>query len=318
MAFARFVVSVVTSVMALSGAGLAYGQEFPTRPVRIVAGDPGGAGDFAARLIAQGTSVSLGQQVIVDNRGNSTGVVVSKALPDGYTVLVDSGGFWISPFIQKMSYDVLKDFVPVGMLTLSPNVLVVHPSSPANSVKELVALAKAKPGALNFASAGVGSTPHLAAELFKSMTGVNIVHVPYKGAGPAVIDLIGGQVQMMIGSAPSVMPNVRAGKLRALAVGTLQPTALVPGVATMTSAGLTGYEAGTLMGMFAPTKTPSAIINRINQDVVRTLNQPEVKEKLFNAGSDVIASTPAEFDTKLKSELAKWGKLIKDIGISAN
>src|SRR5690349_4933413 len=172
--------------LTVLGAGDGWAQTYPTKPVRIVAGAAGGAGDFAARLVAQQISAPLGQQVIVDNRGNSTGDIVAKSQPDGYTLLVDSGGFWLSPFIQSMPYDVQRDFEPVGMLTISPNILVVHPSVAANSVKDLIALAKVKPGALNYGSAGQGSSPHLAAELFKSMTGVNMVHIPYKGAGPAV------------------------------------------------------------------------------------------------------------------------------------
>jgi tripartite-type tricarboxylate transporter receptor subunit TctC len=231
---------------------------------------------------------------------------------------VDSGGFWLSPFLQSMPYDVERDFAPVGMLTISPNILVVHPSVAANSVKDLIALAKAKPGTLNYGSAGQGSSPHLAAELFKSMTGTNMVHIPYKGAGPAVIDLIGGQIQVYFGSAPSVLPNVKTGKLRALGVTTLNPSSITPGMPTIASAGLPGYDAATLMAMFVPAKTPPAVINRINEEVVRALKQPDVKEKLLNAGSEVVASSPQEFAVKLKSELAKWGKLIKDVGIHAD
>ena len=314
----RFVAGIVWVGLMVMGAGAVSGQEFPTKPIRIVAGSPGGGGDLASRLIAQGISGPLGQQVIVDNRGNATGEIVSKALPDGYTLLVDSGGFWISPFIQKMSYDVVRDFSPLAMLTTSPNILVVHPSVAANSVKELIALAKAKPGTLNYGSAGQGSSPHLATELFRSMTGVNLVHVPYKGAGPAVIDLIGGQIQMMIGSAPSVTPNIKAGKLRPLAVTSAQPSALAPGLPTVAASGLPGYEAATLMGMFAPAKTPASVISRLNREIVRALNQPDIKEKLFNGGSEVVGSSVEEFAVKLKSEMAKWGKLVKDAGIKVD
>ena len=310
------VIAFVTGLTAVA-AGTAWGQAFPNRTVRIVAGGAGGAGDFVSRLIAQGISGPLGQQVIVDNRNNSGPDVVAKSQPDGHTLLCDSGSFWLSPFIQTMPYDVQRDFAPVAMLTVSPNILVVNPSVPANSVKDLIALAKAKPGVLNFGSTGQGSSPHLAGELFKQIAGVNMVHIPYKGAAPAVIDVIGGQIQIYFGSAPSVLPNIKAGKLRALGITTANPSGITPGLPTIASQGLPGYDAATWQGMFAPARTPPAVISRINQEMVRMLTQPDVKERLFNAGSEVVASSPEELAAKLKSELAKWGKLIKDVGIRA-
>jgi tripartite-type tricarboxylate transporter receptor subunit TctC len=193
----------------------------------------------------------------------------------------------------------------------------VHPALPVNSIKELIALAKAKPGALNYASGGVGTTPHLAAELFKAMAGVNIVHIPYKGAGPAISDLIGGQVQLMFPNAAAVGPHLKSGKLRALAVTSSQPTALVPGLPTVAASGLPGFSSVLIVGMFVPAKTPATLINRLNQEIVRVLNNPEVKEKLFNTGSDVVGSSPEQFAAAIKSEVARLGKVIKDVGIKA-
>jgi tripartite-type tricarboxylate transporter receptor subunit TctC len=308
-------ISVAGLMIAVAGETV-YGQNYPNRPIRVITSLPGGGSDVTLRLIAPGISSSLGQPVVIENRpSNLTGEIVARALPDGYTWLIDGGGLWITPLLQKTPYDVMKDFSPVSLVSSSPNVIVVHPSVPANSVSELIALAKAKPGALNFGSAGQGSSPHLAAELFKSMTGVNMVHIPFKGAGPAVVDLLGGQIQLMFASAASIMPSVKAGKLRAFAVTTAQPSQIVPGLPTIASSGLPGYDAATLIGMFVPAKTPAAIIQRINQDAVRSLNQPDIKDKLASAGAEVVGNTPEEFMARLKSELAKWGKVIKDANI---
>jgi tripartite-type tricarboxylate transporter receptor subunit TctC len=308
----------VSGILAVS-AGLAHGQPFPYKPIRIITSLPGGATDFVARLVAAGISGPLGQQVIVDSRpSNITAELTMNAQPDGYTLLVEAGSMWFATLLQKTPYDVLRDFVPITTVIASPTVLVVHPGVPVNSVKELIALAKAKPGVLNYGSAGHASTPHLATELFKYMTGINVVHVPYKGAGPAVIDLVGGQIQMMIGTAPSVMPNVKSGKLRALAVSTAQPSALVPGLPTIAASGLPGYEFASLNGVFGVAKTPDAIIRRLHQEIVRALQQPDTREKLFNAGTEVLTMSPEEFTAKLKSEFSKWGKLIKEVGIKAD
>jgi tripartite-type tricarboxylate transporter receptor subunit TctC len=291
---------------------------YPARPVRIITPLPGGAGDFTARLIAQGIAASLGQPVIVDNRpSNMTGETAMKAAPDGHTLLLDGNSLWFTSLMQATPYDVLRDFSPITLVLSSPTILVVHPSVAAHSVSELVALAKSKPGALNYGSAGYASAPHFAMELFKAMTGVNVVHVPFKGAGPAVTDLVGGHIQLMIGTAPSVTPNIKAGRLRALAVTSAQPSLLAPGLPTLAASGLPGYEFASINGVFAPAKTPAAIIERLNQEIIRAVTQPEVKEKLLNIGTEVVTSSPDGFATKLKSEVAKWGKLIKDVGIRA-
>jgi tripartite-type tricarboxylate transporter receptor subunit TctC len=320
MFLSRFVVGMLlVGLMVMGMGGVCAQQNFPSKPIRIITSLPGGASDITARLIAQGISSTLGQPVIVDNRpSNITGETAMKAQPDGYTLLLDGNSLWFTSLMQKTPYDVLRDFAPITLVLSSPCILVVHPSLPASSVKDLIALAKAKPGALNYGSAGYASAPHFAMELFKYMTGINVVHIPYKGAGAAVIDVIGGQIQMMIGTAPSVTPNVKAGKLRALAVSTAQSSMLAPGLPTIAASGLPGYEFASLNGVFAVVKTPDAIINRLQQEIVRAVSQPDVKERIFSMGTEVITSTPEGFAVKLKSEIAKWGKLIKDVGIRAD
>ena len=316
MLIKRFVEWMFSIGMMVLGAGMVFGQNYPNKPIRIVASAAGGSGDFAARLIAQGLSGALSQQVVVDNRGGVIpGEIVSKAPPDGYTLLIDAASFWIGPLLQETPYDPVKDFAPVTLTDSAPNVLVVNPSLPVKSVKELIALAKARPGELNYGSSSTGSSPHLAAELFNMMAGVKIVRVPFKGSGPAVISLLGGQVQLMFATAGSVAPHVKSGRLRALAVASLQPSALAPGLPTIAASGVPGYEAVAFEGMFVPAKTPVAIIDRLNQEIVRVLNRAEVKERFFNAGVETVGSTPEEFAAAIKSNVAKWGKLIKDAGI---
>jgi tripartite-type tricarboxylate transporter receptor subunit TctC len=305
------------SFVALIAAGSdgATSQGYPNKPIRIVTGAPGGGSDFASRLIAQALTESFGQQVVVDNRGNVAGEIVSKALPDGYTLLLDGASFWIGPLLQETSYDPLRDFSPVSAATLSPGILVVHPSVPANSVKELIALAKARPGEINYGSGGAGASTHLAPELFNVMAGVNITRINYKGAGPAINGLIGGEVQMMIPPAGSVSTHVKAGRLRALGITSAQPSALLPGLPTVAASGVPGYEAVSMTGMFAPAKTPAAIINRVSEETVRVLNRADVKERFLNSGVEAVGNTPQQFAAAVKSEMVKWGKVIKDAGV---
>lgn len=300
------------------GASSICAQDYPNRPIRIMTGAAGGGNDFASRLIAQGISGVLGQPVVVENRPSILlGDLVSKAPPDGYTVLLAGGTFVIGPFLEKMSYDSIRDFSPITLIELSASVVVLHPSVPVKSIKELIAFAKSRPGQLNYASAGVGSPIMLAAELFKSMAGVDIVGVPYKGSGPALNDLLGGQVQLMFASPTSVMPHVKSGRLRALAVTSPTPSALIPGLPTVASS-LSGYQSAGITAMFAPAKTPEAIIKRLNQEVVRLINQPDVKQKFFEAGVEIIGSSPEQLAATVKSEVATMSKLIKDIGIKVN
>ena len=237
-----------------------------------------------------------------------------KAQPDGYTLLIDSNSFWFTPLMQKTPYEVLRDFSPVTIALIAPNIIAVHPSVAATSIRELIALAKAKPGQLNYA-ASIGSTPHLAIEILKSMAGINVVHIPYKGSGLAVTGVVSGESQLLSSSAASLAPFIKSGKLRALAVTSAQPSALLPGLPTVASAGLPGYDLSSLNGVFAAGKPPAAVINRLNRDIVRALNSPEVKEKFLSAGVETVGSTPEEFAAKIKSEVARIGKVVREAGI---
>jgi tripartite-type tricarboxylate transporter receptor subunit TctC len=316
MIMQRFVVWMVSVGLIVLCAGAVSGQNYPNRPVHILTAEPGGSSDFVARQIAQGLTVTLGQQVVVENRGVLAIEAAAKAQPDGHTLVVYTSPLWLSPFLRdNVRWDPVKDFSPIVLAANSPSILVVHPSLPVNSVKELIDLARARPGEINYASGSVGSTSHLAAELFNAMAGINIVHVPYKGAGPAVIGLIGGHVQVMFTAVVAGMLHVKSGKLRALAVTSAQPTALAPGLPTIAASGLPGYECGTLQGLFAPARTSPSIVNRLNQDVVRILISPEVKERFVASGVEAIGSSPEQLAATIKSEMAKWGKLIKDTGI---
>ncbi len=321
MLMQRFVVWMFSVGMMILGADVLTGQDYPSKPVRIVASEAGGAGDFAARLIAQGLTYSLGQQVIIENRGGSGVIpaeVVAKSAPDGYTLLFFASSLWLLPFIQdNVPYDPVRDFSPITLAIRSPNLIVVHPSLPVKSVKELIALAKAKPGELNYASGLTGSSSHLAAELFSSMAGVNIVRIPYKGIGPALTALIGGQVQLSFANASAVTPHIKSGKLRALAVTSPQPSVLFPGLPTVAASGLPGYESASIFGMFAPAKTPATLINRLNQETVRVLNRADMKERFFNVGVETVGSSPEDFAATMKSEMTRMGKVIKHAGIRA-
>jgi tripartite-type tricarboxylate transporter receptor subunit TctC len=307
------------SIVLMLAPEAASAQSYPTKPIRIVTAESGGSSDFSSRIVAQWLTSTLGEQVIVDNRGASGGVIaaqiVARAQPDAYTLLFYGSNIWLMPFLRdSVPYDPIGDFSPISLTNVSPNVLVVHPSV-AQSVKELIALAKAKPGALNYASGGTGSSNHLAAEMFKSMVGVDIVRVPFKGAGPAIGDLLTGQLQMAFFTPPSVIPHIKSGRLRALAVTSLQPTALVSGVPTLASTGVPGYEMTSMYGLFAPAKTPASLITRLNREVVQGITRPEAKEKFFSGGSEVVGSTPDEFLVAVKAEMARLGKVIKAAGI---
>jgi tripartite-type tricarboxylate transporter receptor subunit TctC len=243
--------------------------------------------------------------------------LVGKAPPDGYTMLLIGTNFWITPFLQKVPYDPITEFAPLSLLARSPIILVVHPSLPVKSVRELIDLAKARPGALSYSTGPTGSSSHLAPELFKFMTGVNMVRIPYKDGATEIADLLGGQVQLTFGTAASVTPHVKSGRLRALAVTSPQPSALAPGLPTV-AASVPGYASGSAYGTFVPGKTPVPIINRLNQEIVRVLNTTDVKQRMFDAGVDIVASSPADFAAALKVEMARSGKMIQDAGIMAD
>ena len=313
-----FVMRMFLVGVIVLGAGVVSGQDYPNKPIRIVTGPAGGGSDFTARQIAQRITTTLGQPVVIDNRSGVTqGEVVSKAPPDGYTLFVAGSNVWIDPLLQKTPYDTVRDFSPITLAVTSPNILVIHPSLPVKSVKDLIALAKARPGELNYAANAPGSSAHLAGELFKAMAGVNIVAVPYKGGGPAVIGLLGGQVQLMFATSASVTPHIRSGRVRALAITSGELSALLPGLPTVAASGVPGYEMMGKTGMFAPVKTPAAIIKRLNQEIVRALNLPDVKEKFYNAGVEVVGSSPEKFAATVRSDIDKLGKLIKDTGIKS-
>ena len=322
----RLVASPFTAAIVVFGSGAVFaqtnlpgsGQVYPSKPIRIVTGLPGGGSDLVTRLIAQGLSANLNLPVIVDNRpgGIIPREIVARASPDGYTILVYGNALWLQQYMgDNVPYDAVRDFTPVSLVTNAPNILVVHPSLAANSVKELIALAKSKPGVLNCSTAASGSSSHLALELFKSMAGVSIVRIPYKGNVPAVTDLMGGQVQLSFATPAAVTPYAKSGRLRALAVTSPQPSALFRGLPTVASSGLPGYESGTITSIFGPAKTPAVIINKLNQEIVRALNRLEVKEKLIETGVDIIGSSSAQLASTMKSEMARLGKVLKDAGV---
>ena len=314
----RFVFWLFHLGAILFSTGTVFSQDYPVKPIRIFTSAPGGSSDFVARLVAQGISPSLGQPVIIENRTGATtgGDIVSKAPADGYTLIYWGSTLWILPLMRKsVPYDPVKDFSPVTMSITEPLMLVVHPSLPVKSAKELIALAKARPGELNYGSGGVGSSNHLAAELFKAMAGVNITTVQYRGSGGAIAALISGEVQLMVSTTGAGLPHVKSGKLRTLAVTSAKPSALVPGMPTVAAAGLPGYEASQKAGLLAPAKTSTAIISRLNQEVVAFLNKPDVKERFVSHGVEVVASSPDEFAAMMKSEMARLGKVIKDANI---
>jgi len=298
---------------------IAADQRYPSKPIRMVTVEIGGGADFVARQLAQGLAAAMGQPVVVENRGGGGGVVaaqtVMNATRDGYTLLFHGSPLWITPLLQKTPYDALRDFAPITLADISPLVLVVHPSIGVNSVAELVAAAKAKPDAFNYASGATGATPHLAGELFKSMAGVRIVRVAYKGTGPALNDMLAGQVQMMFVGTAVGGPHVKAGKLKALAVTSAQASALAPGLPTLAASGLQGYEAVSMHGLFAPAEVPATLVNRLNQEAVRFLSTPDVKTRFLTAGLEAVGNSPAAFTVALKSEIARWEKLIKQAGI---
>jgi tripartite-type tricarboxylate transporter receptor subunit TctC len=300
-------------------AGAVFGQDFPGRSIRMVTGPTGGTGDFAARLVAQGLATSLGQQVVVDNQpaGVVPAQLVAKAAPDGYTLFFYGSSLWTLQLLQPVPYDTVRDFAPITMTNHPPNIVVTHPSLPVKSVAEVITMAKSRPGALNYASGGIGGSDHLSMELLKVMTGVNIVQVQYRGTGPALIALMGGEVQVGIAPASSVTPHLKSGRLKGIAVTSLQPSPLAPGLPTV-AAVVPGYEFTSIYGVWAPARTPVAIVSRLNQEIVRYINRPDTKDKFLDVGSDTVGSSADEFSNVIAADIAKWAKVIKEAGIHAN
>lgn len=314
---------VIAAALGLATvATTAHGQAYPSKPIRfVVPFAPGGSTDLLARFLAQQMTTAMGQTVVVDNRAGAGGVVgaeiAARAPADGYTIVLGSAGpLTINPNIRdKTPYDTLRDFAPITLATVSPFTLVVHPSSPAKNVKELIALAKAKPGELNFGSAGNGSVGHFSTEQFMALTGTKLLHVPYKGAGPAVTDLLGGRLNLMFENLPTILPHVRSGKLRMLAVGTKQRSALAPEFPTIADEGVPGYDSATVFGVLAPAKTSPAIIARLNSEMVKILRSAEGKSSLAGRGLEAVGSTPQEYAAQIKDEYTRYGRIAKAAGI---
>ncbi|MGZ5140309.1 MAG: tripartite tricarboxylate transporter substrate binding protein, partial [Burkholderiales bacterium] len=280
---------------------------------------PGGGNDLAARTIGQAVASRLGQPWVVDNRGGAGGLIafetVARAPADGYTLLVYAGNLWTIPLLRKNVRYELKDFAPITWAARSPSTIVVHPSVPVYSVQDLIALAKARPGQLSYGAGGVGASTHLAAELFKSMAKVDILFVPYKGNGPAMNDLISGQVQMMFGTAGTVTPHIKSGRVRAIAVTSAEPSILAPGLPTVAASGLPGYESISIYGVYAPAGTPQAIIRQLNLAIVAVLNTPELRERFLNVGMETVGSTPEQLAAAMKADEARLRKVINEAGI---
>ena len=299
----------------------ASAQAYPNKPVRLISGfQPGGGSDIVARLVSDKLTEAWGRPVIVDNRSGAGGTIAmgiaAKAPADGYTLLVISGSqITNAAFVTKVPFDMLKVYAPITQATSGPYLLVVHPSIAAQNVKELIALSKAKPGQINYASSGTGSFAHLGMELFKNLTGTDMVHVPYKGSGPALIELIGGQVQLGMPSTTAGMPHVRSGKLKALAVTTLQRSPLVPELPTVAEGGVAGFSVDSWYGIVAPAGTPQAILTKLNTDIVNILRAPAVVGYLAREGAVPKGSPPAELAATMRAELAKWDKVIRTAGI---
>ncbi len=311
------------ALVSLAVALQAGAQTYPDRPIRIIHGfAAGGGADVLLRTIIPQVSENLGQQIVVEYRpgagGNLAMEAVARAAPDGYTLLMGTPGLAINPSLyNNLTFDPLKDFAPISLIGTVQNVLIVHPQVPANDVKELIALAKAQPGKLNFASSGTGTSLHLAAELFKVSTGVDITHIPYKGGGQAMTDVIGGQAEMMWNVLPSALPQIKAGRVKALAVtGKVRSDAL-PNVPTMQEAGVAGYTAITWNGILAPAGTPRPIVAKLNEAIVKALQSPDMRTKYAAIGQDVVWSTPEEFSAFLADEAQRWSKVVRTAGIKA-
>ena len=306
----------------LSVAGPAAGQQYPARPIRMLVGfPPGGGTDIVGRIVAQKLSENLGQQVIVENRGGATGLLAAelaaKAAPDGYTVMMAHiAAISILPSLYpKMPYDAAKDFAPITLAAIGPNLLVVHPSVPVKNVKELIALARARPGQLHYASPGGGSVQHLSGELFKLQAKVDMLHVPYKGSGQSIVDLIAGHVQLNFDSVPPVLGHVRQGRLRALAVTSANRSALLPEIPTVNESGLPGFDMGTWWGLVAPAAVNKDVVAKLYAESIKVLKLPDVRDRLANVGAEPGGNTPEQFGAFIRSESVKYARIVKDANI---
>ena len=319
----RYAITKLLTLAALAGAGVKYAdaQTYPVRPIRlVVASSPGGGSDILGRLIAQKLTELLGQQVVVENRAGASGIIgvdlVAKSPPDGYTLILTQTSLAINPsMIKKMPYEAMRDLAPISEIVAAPNVLVVHPSVPAKNVKELIALAKSKPGRLVIASPGLGTSPHLSAELFKVMAKVDMEQVLFKGSGLGVISLLAGEVSVAFPTTPTIMPYLRSNKVRPLGVTGAKRAQVLPEVPTIAEAALPGYESTQWYGILAPAATPRPVIDRLYREISRVLHMPDMQERLAAEGTEVVDGTPEVFAAHIKSETEKWAKVIKAAGI---
>jgi tripartite-type tricarboxylate transporter receptor subunit TctC len=314
---------VILGLLLALFASLSFGQPYPFRPIRlIVPFPPGGSNDIVARMVATQLGERLSQQVVVDNRGGAGGVLGSdlaaKSPPDGYTLLLISVAYAFGPALYKnLPYDPERAFAPVGILGSGAAALTVHPSLPVNTVQELIALAKANPGTLNYASAGVGSLQHLACALFMIQAGIDVVHVPYKGGGPAMADVIAGQAQIVMPSLIQVVPHIRSGRLRVLGTSGTRRSAVLPDVPTIAESGVPGYEAHNWWGILAPAGTPAPVIAKLHKDLTSVLSSRETEKRFETEGAEVVRMTPAEFGGFISAELVKWSRVAREVGIKA-
>ena len=312
----------IVAVLFAFAAGIAQAQQYPVKPIRIVVSfPPGGPTDIAARFVANHFTKAFGHPAMVENISGAAGIVgadrVAKSPPDGYTLLMSSSNpFSVAQLLNpSMPFDALKDFAPISIVIRTPNYLVANPKLPVDTVRELIAYARANPGKLTYSSAGTGTSTHLGVELFKNMTGTSIVHIPYKGSAPSVAAVMAGETQMAMETAPPLIPQIKAGRLKMLAVTTIQRTRLLPEVPTVAESGLRGFDTYTWFGMAAPAGVPREVVQKLHAEIVKGLAVPDVRQKLENLGAEVIGSTPEEFTALQKSETAKWAKLVKEVGI---
>ncbi len=310
------------SAALLCVATVAGAQSYPHKAVRIIVPFAAGGGtDLVARTLAPRLTESLSQPFVVENRGGAGGVIgaemVARSAPDGYTLVMGTpGSMTINPNLTaKLPYDPLRDFAPISLATISPFVLTVHPSLPVKNLKEFIAFAKTQPGRLNYGTSGNGSVSHLSTEYLKVLTGIDLVHVPYKGSSLALTDTLAGQLQVLFDNLPVVQPHLKSGKLRLMGVGTQQRSALIPQASTIAESGVPGFEASTAFGVLAPANTPAAVVNRLSQEIVRILQTPEIKARLASQGLEAVGSTPQQYDAHLRAELAKYARIVKSAGI---